>query len=80
MPLTCVCDAVRPGSQQMMGGNAADPGRQVASRWQCHGATSLVDLRGGLSIPRMLHEGLWHLLQLHANDDANDVLPRVYLC
>lgn len=25
MPLTCVCDAVQPGSQQMMGGNAADP-------------------------------------------------------
>lgn len=55
-PIEATDVVVRRGttwSQEMMGGNAADPaGRKVASRWPCHGSMNVVDLRSGLSVPR----------------------------
>lgn len=81
MPLTCVCDAVQPSSQQMKGGIAADPmGRKVASRWQCHNATSVVDLCSGLIVPRILYKAVVASVPAAARGGANDVLPRVCFC
>lgn len=68
-------------SQQMMGGNAADPaGRKVTSRWQCHNATSVVDLRSGLGVPRMLYRADVASVPAAAGGGANDVLARVCFC
>lgn len=51
-------------------------GRKVASRWQCHNATSVVDLRSGLSVPRILYKAAVASVPAAAGGGANDVLPR----
>lgn len=51
-------------------------GRKVASRWQCHNATSVVDLRSGLSVPRILYKAVVASVPAAAGGGANDVLPR----